>query len=191
MNSCKCEWCHNKVNASGKGYCRRHYDQIREHGYILDVRTRCDDNRIVIKNDYAEMIITDSKDCVQGVAKISLEDVEKVKGYHWSDNGNGYIRSFVNISPLYLHRYLMDCPDDLEVDHINHDKYDNRRSNLRIVSHEQNQQNNNGKCYRLITGRQLAKPYIARVIKGGEGKCKYFATEQEAQSYVAEIKEIT
>lgn len=31
--------------------------------------------------------------------------------------------------------------DGLEADHINHDTLDNRRSNLRVVTHQQNQQN--------------------------------------------------
>lgn len=41
-----------------------------------------------------------------------------------------------------LHRFLMDPPDDMEVDHINNDGLDNRRSvNLRIVTPEENKGN--------------------------------------------------
>lgn len=39
---------------------------------------------------------------------------------------------------LALHRVIMDAPKGLEVDHINHNRLDNRRINLRLVTHQQN-----------------------------------------------------
>ena len=45
-------------------------------------------------------------------------------------------------STIRMHRYLMNPPEDMEVDHINNDGLDNRRScNLRIVAPEDNRQN--------------------------------------------------
>lgn len=190
MNKCICDWCNREQNRSGKGYCRKHYDQIRKYGHIVDdVRGSWDDNRIEIKGDYAEVVITDYKDNIQGIAKISIEDVEAIKGHHWSDNGHGYIRCFINNTPLYLHRYLTNCPDNMDVDHINHDKYDNTRDNLRIVTHAVNCQNRIAKCVRYISDRALAKPYMVRIIKHGKlFYCKYFATEQEAINKVKELR---
>lgn len=48
---------------------------------------------------------------------------------------NGY-REFVA-----LHRFILDCPKHLVVDHFNHDTLDNRRCNLRIVTSGQNSEN--------------------------------------------------
>lgn len=43
---------------------------------------------------------------------------------------------------IHLHRLIMDFPNGLDVDHINHDTLDNRRSvNLREVTKSENQQN--------------------------------------------------
>lgn len=40
-----------------------------------------------------------------------------------------------------MHRFLLNAPDDMEVDHINGDGLDNRRPNLRLVSRAENLQN--------------------------------------------------
>ena len=41
----------------------------------------------------------------------------------------------------FLHRVITGCPEGYEVDHISLDTLDNRMSNLRIVTHQQNQIN--------------------------------------------------
>lgn len=42
---------------------------------------------------------------------------------------------------MFLHRLLMNAAEDMEVDHINHDTLDCRRTNLRVVTKAQNLQN--------------------------------------------------
>lgn len=63
----------------------------------------------------------------------------------------------------YLHRIIMNAPDGMEVDHINHNGLDCRRENLRIVSHQQNMRhrrmNHNTNC-----------PYTGVRIAGSSGK---------------------
>lgn len=189
MKECKCEWCHGVPNPSGNGYCRKHYDQIRKYGHVLDVRSRYDDNRIEIKDGYAEIILTDLKDNVIGSSKISLEDIEKVKGHRWTTNGNGYVRTFEGTSPLYLHRLITNCPADLEVDHINHDRSDNRRENLRAVTKAVNVRNTLAKCVRQVTDRRLNKPYYAKIVVNGKTYfSKYFETEEQATAVVKRIR---
>jgi hypothetical protein len=41
----------------------------------------------------------------------------------------------------YLYRIIMDCPQDMVIDHIDHNKLNNCRSNLRIVTRHQNNMN--------------------------------------------------
>jgi len=40
-----------------------------------------------------------------------------------------------------MHRLIMNCPDDMDVDHIFHNTWDNRKEFLRIVTESQNQMN--------------------------------------------------
>lgn len=68
-----------------------------------------------------------------GVALVSKEDYEKVSQDRWYYNKNGYAHGTVNNKRLLMHRFIMDPPDDKIIDHINHNRLDNRRENLRIL----------------------------------------------------------
>ena len=69
--------------------------------------------------------------------------------WNWSVNSQGYAVRFTEIGGvkkgIRMHRQILDLKDykngDLEVDHINRNKLDNRISNLRIVSRSVNQRN--------------------------------------------------
>ena len=180
MNKCCVEWCKGKPNISGNGYCRKHYDQMRKFGHILDVLTRCDVNRINYFDDYAEIIITNRRDEYVCTTIIDREDAERVSNFRWTFNGK-YVRMFKGTSPIYLHRFIMDYKGDLDIDHINGDKLDNRKGNLRIVDRAENIWNQEKRCYRKITGRALRKPYYVRIVRRGKVVFqKHVETEKEA-----------
>lgn len=44
---------------------------------------------------------------------------------------------------IRMHRAIVNCPDNLEVDHANHNTLDNRKSNLRVVTKSENLRNRN------------------------------------------------
>jgi hypothetical protein len=75
-------------------------------------------------------------------AKVSWDDYDKIAACRWSVDRRGYARGrhreHRNMS--LMHRLIAGVPGKV-IDHINHDKLDNRRSNLRSVSQRENNQN--------------------------------------------------
>lgn len=62
---------------------------------------------------------------------------------------NGYIQDWVNGRLEYRHRVVWvehngPIPDGMQIDHINHDRSDNRIENLRLVTPQQNHFNRSG-----------------------------------------------
>lgn len=78
------------------------------------------------------------------VALVDADDATLVSGYRWRSYyryGGWYVQTSVRSRALLLHRLVMNAPVGLLVDHINGDKLDNRRSNLRLCTNAQNQWN--------------------------------------------------
>jgi len=85
----------------------------------------------------------------KGVTLIDDEDYEKIKPYHWYIT-DGYVKGYLASYPrsykrVAMHRIIMDCSADKIIDHINANTLDNRKINLRICNHSQNEQNSKKK----------------------------------------------
>lgn len=73
-------------------------------------------------------------------AKVDNEDFDKLKTHNWSITVAGYAEN--RILKL-MHRFIMNYPEDMVIDHINGDKLDNRKSNLRVCTQQENTCNRN------------------------------------------------
>ena len=147
-NMCKAEGCNNKPDRSGKGYCRKHYDQYRKLGYVTELKSIYDRNEIEVLDDYAVIKIRnrDNETIAEGL--IDIEDIDKVKDIKWRLHNNGYIQGTTNGKRIgYIHRYILEYKGEKEIDHINRNKLDNRKINLRIVNHSINASNKDPKAW--------------------------------------------
>ena len=181
MKRCQVEGCTNKHY--GHGYCEKHYKQIKRCGKILDRTTRTP-NEIIEYEDYAEMLLYNNKNEVVASTKIDLDDIDKINKYKWCiQAGRGY--SYIMNSKLgQLHRFLMNCPSDMQVDHINHDTFDNRKENLRICTLQENSwnskiQTNNSSGYTGV--KQKGDNWEAQIVINKRTiKLGIFPTKEEA-----------
>lgn len=71
---------------------------------------------------------------------IDLPTVQKYRWHACRHRGTG-VPYLTNSDGVMLHQLLMGFPQGREIDHINLDTLDNRRCNLRICTHQQNQIN--------------------------------------------------
>ena len=69
------------------------------------------------------------------VAIIDDEDYKRVSQYKWSYHNQGYAQT--NGGWTLMHRFILNARDGQQVDHINGDRLDNRRENLRFVTNSQ------------------------------------------------------
>ena len=85
------------------------------------------------------------------VTMIDDEDYEKVIGIKWAHNAKtnyiqgtkylGKINGRYKQQTIYLHVFLMGSPEGKHVDHIDGNKLNNRKENLRVCSRLENNRN--------------------------------------------------
>lgn len=122
-------------------------------------------------------------------AIIDDDDYERIACYKWTYRGDGYaVRSDPQSrgKHILMHRYLLDAPPDILVDHANHNTLDNRRTNIRLCpTRRHNQQNllprinKRTSQYKGVGARRHGKWRMS--IKTPNGSiAHYYPTEVEA-----------
>lgn len=120
--------------------CGKHYLQYTRYGKIKN-RTKNDPNEIIDYDDYCEIVLYDKNSEEKCRAIIDIEDKELVLGKKWCINNSGYIITGSSSPFVYLHRLIMDAQEGEYVDHISGDKLNNRKSELRLCTNQENSQN--------------------------------------------------
>lgn len=130
------------------------------------------------------------------------EDYEFYNQWKWQLSPTGYVARSAHIQNIrrrvYLHRLVTRCPSDKVVDHINKNRLDNRKSNLRICSQKENTVANNGwktaeikykgVSYMSSGGKKITTKYRARI--GNKHLGCFDSPEEAARAYDAEAKKI-
>lgn len=141
-------------------------------------KTQCSEFLTLVINDRA--ILLDRKD-------VKSLDISKISIH--SDGYAYYGREL-------LHRIIVKPPNDLEIDHRNRDRLDNRRSNLRICTRSQNamnrlKQSNNRSGFKGVVFSKRYKKYIAQIkAQGIYHWLGYFNTAKEASKAYVEAATI-
>lgn len=145
-----------------KGVCRKHYEQMRHHGRILKA-TPYEPNVINLLDDRAEIVLSTKHGEYVAVAIIDIEDVERVSLYKWFCE-KGYPKSE---RAGYLHRFVMDAQDGVEVDHIIA-PLENRKRFLRFATHQQNVQykrmrSNNTSGFKGVSWAKVNRKWVVQI----------------------------
>jgi len=125
------------------------------------------------------------------------EDYNSLNQYKWYCTPDGYaarqVGGFRRQVTEKMARIIVDCPDDMVVDHINGAKLDNRKNNLRICTRIQNSYNRKNKkgSYSQYRGvSKVGNKWKASITKDGERfYLGLFFTEIDA-AYTYDLKAI-
>lgn len=84
------------------------------------------------------------------LATIDISDLEQVNTYKWYLTSKGYAETKIRTEQnkrksVRMHRYILNADPCYQVDHIDGNPLNNKRSNLRLVTHRQNLQNRHHK----------------------------------------------
>jgi hypothetical protein len=119
-----------------------------------------------------------------------------VKPYSFCLNNEGYVlysSSKDGLNGKKLHRMIMGDPPDNVIDHVNHNKLDNRRQNLRVCTHQQNQFNrgknsNNTSGYKGVHWNKQTQKWKAQINHKYLGL--FDSAEEAHRAYVRAAQEL-
>lgn len=129
-------------------------------------------------------------------------DVQMATAYKWHRSNKYVARSSKADTPrgyteIYMHREIMGARKGEDVDHIDGNKLDNRRGNLRVCSRSQNKMNckahsDNLTGFKGVSFSKQRSKFVAQIKENGVVKgLGYFATAEEAySSYCARAREL-
>lgn len=128
------------------------------------------------------------------------ENMESLKKYKWHFHKAGYVRATINGRREFCHRIILNAKKGEIIDHINGDKLDNRRTNLRFCTFQQNTANSSKKenCIsrfkgvRFDTSMKRRKRWMAACEHSGKSITigRFKTQEQAAIAYNNKAKEI-
>ncbi len=99
------------------------------------------------------------------------KDFKNIKMYSWCISVSGYAVARVAGKVVYLHRLLLKVPKGQLCDHINGNRLDNRRDNLRVCTARQNAQNqgikkSNKSGFKGVSWDKRKQKWVSRIRTG-------------------------
>lgn len=137
----------------------------------------------------------------QGKAAVVDDDVyDWLNQWKWHLASGRYAARDVRIGKLkrkiYMHVVVNETPEGFDTDHINQNKLDNRRSNLRTLTRSQNMRNclqvNNTSGFRGVSWHKQRRKWAVRAKVDGRYKSLglYNSPEEASMVYQKAIAEV-
>lgn len=104
----------------------------------LFIKNRFSLDNIELKDNHTTIYVQNTKNEKEGYFDIDFIDLEVFLSHSWHISDNGYLK---NEEGELLHRLILNIEGDLVVDHIDRNKNNNLRNNLRICTRQQNTMN--------------------------------------------------
>jgi hypothetical protein len=126
-------------------------------------------------------------------ALVSPEDYDRLNRYAWAMGGNGYAVARVDGVTTYMHHLVLpDVPSGMVRDHINRNRLDNRRENLRVVSMGHNTVNTSRKTtatsgYRGVIVANRTGNFLARIGDNNLGEYRSAVDAAYAYDYARRV----
>ena len=141
-------------------------------------------------NRYAIIKLNDGYETI-----IDIDDFDRVNKYKWRVDKNGYVFTFnMNNKIMKLSNFIMNHTptSELTVDHINRERRDNRKKNLRIVnksiqSINQNISKKNTSGTKGIYYSKCSKCWVAECYENGKKKQKVFYVKKYGYDNAKEL----
>lgn len=95
------------------------------------------------ENLFPELVPIEFKGVIVTYARVDPEDISDLKRHTWKLTPEGYAQFYNGILKKYftMHRYLMNFPENLVVDHLTWNRLDNRKAHLKPCSQAENARN--------------------------------------------------
>jgi hypothetical protein len=99
------------------------------------------------------------------------DDYEKLKHFSWHVDKYGCVKRHTSSGHELIYRKIMNAPDDKEVDHIDGNRLNNQKSNLRLANSSQNKCNrgprrDNKSGYKGVSWHKQRNKWTARIQAG-------------------------
>lgn len=124
------------------------------------------------------------------VALVDDEDYAALCIYKWRANECGYVvrtvRNSGRSTPMRMHRQILSLAPGVPADHINGNRLDNRRSNLRLCTWRQNAMNRGKRRWRR--GIPAQSQFIG-VTRGHGGRWRACIKRDGRQAYLGSFAE--
>ena len=92
------------------------------------------------ENLFPNLVPVEFKGTIVAFAYVDPEDVDDLKRHRWTLTPEGYAQFWNKIlrKSITMHRYVMNFPEELVVDHLTWNRLDNRKAHLKSCTQAEN-----------------------------------------------------